>query len=104
MMNPHIKKVYELYYLAFRKLIDFPQVKTPQENKEFVKLLHELVSGSTSLSVMIHYILKSSVDTVNIVELLGKGVLESYRRVPPEMLTIQTFLDQFLVPSPPPPP
>jgi len=53
MMNPHIKRVYDIYYSAFKRMIDFPQVKTPKENEAFVELLKDLVTGEQFLYFLI---------------------------------------------------
>src|SRR3546814_8801846 len=41
-----IKKVHELYYSAFRRLVDFPPVMTPNDNLAFVKVLDSLLTGT----------------------------------------------------------
>jgi len=85
MNNPHIKMVHERYLSAFRSILSIPPVKTLDEDLELLTpLLERLVRG-----------------TVNIVELMGRGIAEASERLNannrPLTLDLHNFLDQFLI-------
>jgi signal transduction histidine kinase len=79
MTNPNIVKVYDIYHHAFRTLIDFAPIKARNDDSEFVSTLQDLMN-----------------ETVSVIELLAQGVSESHKRVPPQLLNVQGFLDKFL--------
>lgn len=47
--NPHLCKVYEMYYTAFDRFRKFPKVKTLEDNDRFCALLNELLNDHLSI-------------------------------------------------------
>lgn len=41
MKNPHISHVYELYYAAFDKLRQFPEIRSLEQNDAFCKIIKD---------------------------------------------------------------
>lgn len=49
MKNPHMNKVFDIYYSSFKRLITFGPVNNHEDNERFVVLLNDLVGGSKQL-------------------------------------------------------
>lgn len=47
--NPHLRRVYEMYYEAFESFRKFPKIKTLEDNDRFCVLLNELLNEHLSI-------------------------------------------------------
>ncbi|KAK9452258.1 branched-chain alpha-ketoacid dehydrogenase kinase [Limtongia smithiae] len=47
--NPHISRVYELYYQSFDALRKFPVIKTLEDNHRFCDLMHNMLTHHTTV-------------------------------------------------------
>ncbi|KAG0280600.1 hypothetical protein BGZ96_001508 [Linnemannia gamsii] len=71
--NPHIERVYDLYWQAFERLRLVPEIKTMEENDRFCELVKELLD-----------------DHLVVIPQLALGIMESAKHIPPEQV------DQFM--------
>lgn len=71
--NPHIERVYDLYWQAFERLRLVPEIKTLEENDRFCELVKGLLD-----------------DHLVVIPQLALGIMESAKHIPPEQV------DQFM--------
>ncbi|KAF9980062.1 hypothetical protein BGZ75_008927 [Mortierella antarctica] len=75
--NPHIERVYTLYWQAFEALRTIPEIKTLEENDAFCKLVKHLLN-----------------DHLVVIPQLALGIMESAKHLPAEM--VDQFMNKML--------
>ncbi|KAF9081821.1 hypothetical protein BGX23_000411 [Mortierella sp. AD031] len=75
--NPHIERVYDLYWQAFEQLRTVPEIKTLKENDRFCELIKDLLN-----------------DHLVVIPQLALGIMESAKHIPPDQ--VDQFMNKML--------